>query len=175
MLGVEVAGHYAFGFVAALFLADLGIAALVGAMAVLIDSDHLLSALSLPVSGRPDHSILYVLVSTVLIAYLGTRIRLAPELTLKLLFIGPIVILSHLAYDKFASSNGTTFQLAIPFSYSEYFFANGTWIYFEFGAIFVSVMGYLVSKRLSGKAGANRKRVQQPVNQTQSRNDLNTA
>jgi hypothetical protein len=155
-LAVEIGGHYLFGFVAAAFLADLGIALLTGALAVLIDADHILSALNFNVSGRPDHSILYLFVSSAFIVYFGTRVRLSGSFIAKLVFVGPITLLAHLSYDILASSNGTTFQLLIPFNYNEYFFANGAWWYFEAGAILVSILGLYASRRISLRSPAPR-------------------
>src|ERR1700731_1326640 len=63
-LAIEIGGHYLFGFLAALPLLDLDLALLTGGLAILIDVDHVLSALGFNVSGRPDHSILFLIVST---------------------------------------------------------------------------------------------------------------
>lgn len=54
-LVTEILGHFSFGFIAAIPLLDLQMALLTGTGAVLIDSDHFLSALNFDVSGRPDH------------------------------------------------------------------------------------------------------------------------
>jgi uncharacterized membrane protein len=150
-LAIEIGGHYLFGFIAALPLMDLDIALLTGALAILIDIDHILSALGYSVSGRPDHSILYLIVSTSFILYLGTRLRLSNQLLAKLLFVGPITLLAHLSYDVFAAG-GTTFQILIPFSYQEFFFADWTWIVFESAAIILALVGLILSRSFSRKA-----------------------
>jgi len=147
---IEIGGHYLFGFIAALPLMDLGISLLTGALAILIDIDHVLSALGYSVSGRPDHSILYLVVSTAFILYVGTKLRLSNELLARLSFVGPITLLAHLSYDVFAA-NGTTFQILIPFSYQEFFFADWTWIVFESVAVMLAVIGLIVSKQFSRK------------------------
>ena len=163
-LVVEIGGHYLFGFVAALPLVDLDIALLTGVLAILIDIDHILSAIGYDVSGRPDHSILFLIVSTAFILYLGTRLQLSSELLLKLLFVGPITLLAHLSYDVFAA-NGTTFQILIPFSYQEFYFADWTWIVFESAAVILAILGLILSRSASRKP-------KKPYNQSPSRADL---
>jgi hypothetical protein len=145
-LAIEIGGHYLFGFLAALPLLDLDIALLTGALAILIDADHVLSALGFNVSGRPDHSILYLFVSTAFILYLGVRLGVSGKLLTKLTFIGPITLLAHLSYDVFAQA-GTTFQLFIPVSYREIAFPDYSWIILEFAAILLSAAGFYLSKR----------------------------
>lgn len=146
-LAVEIGGHFAFGFVAALPLMDVGFAFLTGSLAVLIDIDHLLSALNFDVSGRPDHSILYVLL-VVLFLYISRRLGFSNSSTAKLLFVAPVTLLSHLSFDMFASS-GTSFQLLIPFSFQQYYFPYSDWSIFEIAGLLVSVCGLFVSLRLS--------------------------
>ena len=147
-LAVEIGGHYLFGFVAALPLLDLDVALLTGALAILIDVDHLLSAFNFNVSGRPDHSILYLFVSTTFIIYFGVRLGVSKQVLSKLVFVGPITLLAHLSYDVFASS-GTTFQLFIPFSFQEIGFPDYSWIILEAAAILLSALGLYASKRNS--------------------------
>jgi len=173
-LVIEIGGHYLFGFVATILLFDLGIALLTGALAVLIDVDHLLSALNFNVSGRPDHSLLFLFVSAAFIFYFSVRLRISKALIAKLLFVGPITLLAHLSYDVFASSNGTTFQLLIPFSYGEYFFANDTWLYLELGAIALSVAGVLVSRFLSkrGRTGGDISAIAQSEEENPKKSNL---
>lgn len=142
---IEVIGHFVFGFVAGLALMDIYLALLTGSLAVLIDGDHLLSALNLQVSGRPDHSLFYILVSGAFIFYVGTKLRLEKRLVTKLVFVAPVVLLAHLSYDVFAAS-GTTFQILIPFSYQEYYFPYYTWLILEAAAVLISLFGLQFSK-----------------------------
>ncbi|HXQ91397.1 MAG TPA: hypothetical protein VN739_00215 [Nitrososphaerales archaeon] len=161
-LAIEIGGHYLFGFIAALPLMDLDIALLTGALAILIDIDHVLSAVGYSVSGRPDHSVLYLIVSTSFILYLGTKLRLSNELLAKLLFVGPITLLAHLSYDVF-TAGGTTFQILIPFSYQEFFFSDWTWIVFESGAIVLALTGLILSRSFSRKAKKSTSHASTPV------------
>ncbi|MDA4129688.1 MAG: hypothetical protein OK457_02850 [Thaumarchaeota archaeon] len=145
-LAIEVAGHYLFGFLAALPLLDLDIALMTGALAILIDADHILSALNFDVSGRPDHSILYLIVSTALVIYVAVRMKVSTKLLTKLAFVGPITLFAHLAYDVFAAS-GSTFQLFIPFSFQEVVFPDYSWMILEGVALLLSVAGLYLSKK----------------------------
>lgn len=146
-LTLEISGHFLFGVIAALPLLDVGLALLTGSLAVLIDIDHVLSALNYDVSGRPDHSILYVAVSALFIFYAGKRSRLSEVTTTKLAFVAPIAVLAHFSFDVFASS-GTIFQALIPFSFQRFYFPDFTWAILEAVALLVSCLAlYASSKR----------------------------
>ena len=144
-LAIEIGGHFIFGFAAAIPLLDFGVAILAGSLAVLLDSDHILSALNFPVSGRPDHSLLFMLVSTLLILYLGSRMRLSRNLILKLVFVGPVTLLAHISYDVFAAS-GSTFQLLIPFDFAQIYLPYYAWAVFEAAALLLSFLGLYLSR-----------------------------
>ena len=145
-LAIEIGGHYLFGFLAALPLLDLDLALLTGALAVLIDIDHLFSALGYNVSGRPDHSILFLIVSTAFILYVAVRMGVSSKLLTKLAFVPAITLFAHLSYDVFAQS-GSTFQLFIPFSYEEVLVPDYSWIIFEAAAILTALFALFLSSR----------------------------
>ncbi|MGI0080635.1 MAG: hypothetical protein ACRECH_13550 [Nitrososphaerales archaeon] len=158
---VEVAGHFVFGFVASLPLLDIQLCVLTGALAVLIDSDHLLEALNLSVSGRPDHSILYALVSLVALVYVGNKMGLDESTLTKLSFIAPITLLSHVSYDIFART-GPSFPLWVPFDFGEIFLPYYFWYVLEASAILMAVGAYFVARRQS----VNRKGRDSPLKQS---------
>ena len=146
-LAIEIGGHYLFGFLAALPLLDLDLALLTGALAILIDVDHILSALGFNVSGRPDHSIVFLIVSTAFIGYVSVRMHVSSKLLTKLTFVGVIALLAHLSYDVFAQS-GSTFQLFIPFSFQEIAVPDYSWIILEAAAIITSLVALYLSSRI---------------------------
>lgn len=115
------------------------------AFAILIDVDHILSALGFDVSGRPDHSILYAALSSVFIVYLAIKLNVSKGSTIKLAFVGAVTVLAHVSYDVFAS-NGSSFQPFIPFSFVTIDFAFSTWIVFEAAAIVLAVLATLIAK-----------------------------
>jgi hypothetical protein len=149
-LAVEVGGHLIFGFVASIPFLNLRISMLTTAFAILIDVDHILSAIGFDVSGRPDHSILFAALSSVFIVYLAVKMNVSKESTIKLAFVGAVTVLAHLSYDVFAS-NGSSFQLFIPFSFVTINFSDNTWIILEVAAIVLAIVATLTSK-LSSKS-----------------------
>lgn len=149
----EIVGHFSFGFVAAVPLFDLRLALLTGAGAVLIDSDHLLSDLNFNVGGRPDHSLLFIVVSTTIMLLAASRYgTFRKDFLAKFAFVASIVLFSHISYDIFAGG-GSSFQLLIPFSFEEFTFPFQDWIVFEAIAIVISSCGYLYSRQLRERGG----------------------
>ncbi len=143
---IEVTGHFLFGFIASLPLLDFDLSLLTGSLAILIDADHIMDALGFDVSGRPDHSFLYIIVSAAILVYLARRLGIRKKVLIKILFVAPITLFSHLAYDIFAST-GTNFPLLIPFSFQEVYFDISFWIVFESIAFLIAILGYLAVKR----------------------------
>lgn len=141
-LAVELAGHFAFGAIAAIPLLGLDLILLSGIFAVLIDSDHLLATLQFPVNPRPDHSILFVLLATTLFAVAS---RTSGRASKKVATIVVTSFLSHLAYDIFAGA-GSNFPLYIPFNFGFVDMSFGSWLPIEITAFLVS-MGSLFSQR----------------------------
>jgi len=145
-LAVEVGGHLLFGFIAAIPFLDLRISLLTSGLAILIDVDHILSALNFDVSGRPDHSIMYAIISSLFIVYLATKLRLSKQVRIKLAFVGTVTILAHLSYDVFAAQ-GSSFQIFIPFSFQSVSFGFDSWVYLEAAALVVAFLGLLFARR----------------------------
>jgi hypothetical protein len=146
-LAVEVLGHFFFGFVAALPLLDLSLAFLTGALAVLIDTDHLLGAWGFSVSGRPDHSFFYAMVSTVILVVISRKVGMRSPTLAKIAFVGTITLFSHIAYDIFAGT-GSDFPLFIPFNFANTLLLGIDWVVFEIAAVFVAALGWFVSRRI---------------------------
>ncbi len=146
---IEVLGHFSFGFIASIPLWDLEISLLTGAAAVLIDTDHVLSALCINISGRPDHSFLFVLVSAVILFYFVERSNFPKISLIKFMFFAPIVVFSHISYDIFAVPLGSSssFQLLIPFSFELVTIPYDYWILFEAVALILSFVGYFLANR----------------------------
>jgi hypothetical protein len=130
-LAVEILGHISFGIFAGLATRRVGLTLLCGAEAILIDVDHLLSALNLPVAARLSHSIPFALViSAVFLAFPQHVVR---KRTLALVTVASI--LSHLSYDILAG-NGQ-FPLLAPFSFQFYDLPYFYWPILEAAAILV--------------------------------------
>jgi hypothetical protein len=171
-LFVEIFGHFAFGFIASLPFWDLEISLLTGAAAVLIDADHILSALNLNVSGRPDHSFFFVFVSAMILFYVVQRSnKFSKSFLIKFAFFAPVVVFSHISYDIFAVPLGSssTFQLFIPFSFAEVTLPYNYWILFEVAALIFSFAGYLCAGRF-GKNEESGSRMSKASEEMEKRN-----
>jgi hypothetical protein len=175
--GIEILGHFAFGFAAALPMLDLNIAILGGTCSVLIDSDHILDSLNIGVSGRPDHSISFILFSAIFLFVLG-RSKLnvfSKSSKVKLVALAPVVVINHVSYDIFASGgSGSSFPLLIPFSYMQIPFSYGDWYTLFIAALIISGLGYLVSKRLSYNE-SSRQREKDPNREKSQRPEIESA
>jgi len=142
-LAVEVAGHFLFGFAAALPLMDMDICLLVGSMAVLIDIDHLLASLGFGVSGRPDHSFAFAVLASLIVPYLARRLGIGERRARRLALVGFVVVLSHIAYDTFSSAYIDTtgvnsFPLLLPFSFGQTSIPGSWWPLLEACALLLS-------------------------------------
>jgi hypothetical protein len=151
---VEHGGHFVFGVIAALPYWDLTLVVLVGAMANAIDADHLLSlGFQFPINGRPPHSILFILLSTALLAFFAERFGAKSRLLVKIAFAAPIAILSHIAYDIFSakevSAGGSDFPLFIPSSFCMIDFPCSAWLVLEGAAFPAALLVQLTAKRIT--------------------------
>ncbi|MDG6924137.1 MAG: hypothetical protein JRN67_12705 [Nitrososphaerota archaeon] len=144
---VEISGHFVFGFVAAIPFLDLGISLLAGAAAVLIDADHVLSALNYNVSGRPDHSFLFILVSMAILILMARLGNLSESFQVKLSLLAPVILFAHISFDIFIAGGDTSFQLLIPFSFAFQTFPFYYWVLFETAALLLSLIGYFMCRR----------------------------
>src|SRR5918912_4592825 len=70
----ELGGHFLFGAIVGIPSRSLKMILLAGLMAVSIDSDHLLNFAGFHVQGRPDHSIGFAVLSSILMGLLASRI-----------------------------------------------------------------------------------------------------
>jgi hypothetical protein len=70
----ELGGHFLFGAIVGIPTRSIKMILLAGLMAVTIDSDHLLSFAGFHVQGRPDHSIGFAVLSSILMGLLASRI-----------------------------------------------------------------------------------------------------
>src|SRR5918911_4896251 len=70
----ELGGHFLFGAIIGIPARNIKIILLAGLMAISIDSDHLLNFAGFHVQGRPDHSIAFAVLSSLLMGLLASRI-----------------------------------------------------------------------------------------------------
>ncbi len=146
----EVGGHIAFGIFAALplLILDFSLLFFAGGVAILIDSDHLLGALNLPVSSRPDHSVLFIIASTLFVYGYARKRGMTKQNALMTTLIVPVALLSHLSYDVFAAfsvfhGNGYAFPLYVPFNFALISMPYYSWIALELLGVAMAVASSL--------------------------------
>lgn len=143
----ELSGHVLFAALAVLPFMDWQLIILSSVVAVFIDTDHLLGIFTtLPFIGRPDHSILFILVSTAVLVYAAGRMNLSTSSQIKIAFVVPIAILSHLSFDVLAAydifgGGSFTFPLFYPFIASLVSFPLYSFVLLEASGISLAVVG----------------------------------
>jgi hypothetical protein len=138
LLLAEITGHILFGLVAAIPSRDLGTILLCGANAVLIDSDHLLSAAGFPVLARLSHSLLFVLAAGTVLALFSKRTGRSD-----LVFASAVsAVLAHFSFDALAGDGA--FPFFAPLSFDFYAVPWLSWIPFE---VLAGALLFIVSSR----------------------------
>jgi hypothetical protein len=127
----EVGGHFLFGVVAGAATGRLAPALLAGLEAVLIDSDHLMAVAGFSIDARLSHSLFFMSLSSLLIAWAGRRAFALSSRGLMAVTLASF--LTHLAFD-IASGDGS-FPLLFPLSIGFYDLPYLTWPVLEVGAI----------------------------------------
>ena len=134
LLAIEVGGHLSFGFFAGVFTFDPVLALVCTGESLLIDADHLPSALNFPVLPRLAHSVFFALFTGVIISY-ALRREKRPDFRFLLVTIGGVF--SHLSYDVLAGSG--QFPILSPFYLGSYSFPYLSWILLEVGACLANI------------------------------------
>jgi hypothetical protein len=129
LLAIEVGGHLAFGFLAGVFTFDPVLALVCTGESLLIDADHLASALNFPVLPRLAHSVFFALFTGVIMSYALRRGK-RPDFRFLLVTIGGVF--SHLSFDVLAGSG--QFPILSPFYLESFSFPYLSWILLEVGA-----------------------------------------
>ena len=129
LLAIEVGGHLSFGFLAGVFTFDPVLALVCAGESLVIDADHLLSALNLPVLPRLAHSVFFALFTGVIISY-ALRREKRPDFRFLLVTFGGVF--SHLGYDVLTGSG--QFPILSPFYLGSFSFPYLSWIVLEVGA-----------------------------------------
>jgi hypothetical protein len=151
---LELGGHFAFGFVAALPFLDFDIMILTGVFAVAIDTDHIFDSLGFYVSGRPDHSLFFGVLSGLILYYVARKMQLGTRREIKFAFIGPVVLFSHIAFDILAAyllfiGKGYFFPLLAPFNFTTIPFSLDYWIPFEIAAFALALFGTYLARKIA--------------------------
>jgi len=136
----EIAGHILWGLVAASVTLRLKYVILGGALAILIDSDHIINTLQIEGISRMSHSIAFACISLiVMMLVFGKRDYILGA-------VSAASVLSHMSYDLFASEE-SAFPLFTPIYDMPIHFRSINWIFFEIAAIaIIGVVALLVRK-----------------------------
>jgi len=149
----EISGHIIFAVIAVLPFLDLQVMLLSSVIAVFIDTDHLLGIFTtLPYIGRPDHSILFMIVAASILVYLSRRLNLSTASQIKVAFVVLAAILSHLSFDILAAydifgGGSFSFPLFYPFSAALIPFPLYAFVIFEVAAMVLSIVGSLLARK----------------------------
>ncbi|HEV2390405.1 MAG TPA: metal-dependent hydrolase [Nitrososphaerales archaeon] len=127
----EVGGHFLFGLAAGAATGRLLPALLTGLEAVLIDSDHLVSAAGFPIDARLSHSLPFILLSSLLVAWAGSRAFGLSRYGLAAVTLASF--LTHLSFDIVAGDG--SFPLFFPLSAGFYSLPYLAWPALEAGAV----------------------------------------
>lgn len=136
----EITGHFAWGAVAAIVTLRVRYILLGGFLAVLIDSDHLVSLLHVEGIPRMGHSITFAIIAVIVLMLVFRKNDYR---------LGAIVgtsILAHISYDIFSTEYG--FPIFTPFVNRIIEFPREDWILFEIAAIaIIGVVSFLVTRK----------------------------
>jgi len=134
LLAIEISGHLSFGLLAGAFTFDPVLALVCMGESLLIDVDHLPSALNLPVLPRLAHSVFFALFTGVIVSY---ALRREKRLDFRFLLVTIGGVFSHLSYDVLAGSG--QFPILSPFYLGSYSFPYLSCILLEVGACLANI------------------------------------
>lgn len=127
----EVGGHFLFGLVAGAATGRRLPALLAGLEAVLIDSDHIVAAAGFPIDARLSHSLPFMLLSSLLVAWAGSKAFGLGRYGLVAVTLA--ASLTHLSFDIVAGDG--SFPLFFPLSAGFYGLPYLAWPVLEAGAV----------------------------------------
>ncbi len=146
----HIFGHVAFGIIAGAISLSLRYVFLSGALALLVDADHLLQFLDLEMISRMVHSLPFAIIIAVIMLYVFGKkdYRLAA--------ISFSAIISHIAFDVWlveqihpGSSGG--FPLFSPFTVEIIKFQGLDWLYLEILAVVIVGIIAVLNRKISIK------------------------
>ena len=146
----HVFGHVAFGVIAGAISLSLRYVFLSGALALLVDADHLLQFLDLEMISRMAHSLPFAIIIAVIMLYIiGKK-------DYRLAAISFSAIISHIAFDIWFHGQiypGSTsgFPLLSPFTVEIFQFQGLDWLYLEILAIAIVGIIAILDRKISIK------------------------
>ena len=146
----HIFGHVFFGMIAGAISLSLRYIFLSGALALLLDADHLLQFLDVEMIARMVHSLPFALIIAVIMLYIFGKkdYRLAA--------ISFSAILSHIAFDVWLTGqifpgSASGFPLFSPFTVEIIKFHGFDWLYLEILAIVIVGIVSILNRKISIK------------------------
>jgi len=146
----HIFGHVFFGMIAGAISLSLRYVFLSGALALLLDADHLLQFLDVEMISRMTHSIPFAIIIAMIMLYVFGKkdYRLAA--------ISFSAIISHIAFDTWLAGQiypGSTsgFPLLSPFTVEIFQFQGLDWLYLEILAIIIVGIIAILDRKISIK------------------------
>jgi len=146
----HIFGHVAFGIIAGAISLSLRYVFLSGALALLVDADHLLQFLDVEMISRMVHSLPFAIIIAVIMLYVFGKkdYRLAA--------ISFSAIISHIAFDTWLAGQihpGSTggFPLFSPFTLEIIKFQGLDWLYLEILAVVIIGVVAVLDRKISIK------------------------
>ena len=146
----HIFGHVAFGIIAGAISLSLRYVFLSGALALLVDADHLLQFLDVEMISRMAHSLPFAIIIAVIMLYVFGKkdYRLAA--------ISFSAVISHIAFDTWLAGQihpGSTggFPLFSPFTLEIIKFQGLDWLYLEILAIVIIGIIAVLNRKISIK------------------------
>ena len=146
----HVFGHILFGMIAGVVSLSLKYIFLSGALALLVDADHLLQFFNVEMVSRMVHSLPFAIIIAVIMLYVFGKkdYRLAA--------ISFSAIISHIAFDiwlggQIYPGSTTGFPLLSPFTVEIFRFQGLDWLYLEILAIVIVGIIAILDRKISIK------------------------
>ena len=146
----HILGHVFFGMIAGAISLSLRYVFLSGALALLLDADHLLQFFDVEMIARMVHSLPFAIIIAVIMLYIFGKkdYRLAA--------ISFSAIISHIAYDilyvgQIYPGSTSGFPLLSPFTVEIFRFQGLDWLYLEILAIVIVGIIAILSRKISIK------------------------
>ena len=146
----HIFGHVAFGIIAGAISLSLRYVFLSGALALLVDADHLMQFLDVEMISRMVHSLPFAIIIAVIMLYVFGKkdYRLAA--------ISFSAIISHIAFDTFLVGQihpGSTggFPLFSPLTLEIFQFQGLDWLYLEILAVVIIGIIAVLDRKISIK------------------------
>ena len=146
----HIFGHIAFGVIAGAISLSLRYVFLSGALALLVDADHLLQFLDVEMISRMIHSFpLAIIIAVIMLYVFGKK-------DYRLAAISFSAFISHIAFDTWLAGQiypGSTsgFPLLSPFTVEIFRFQGLDWLYLEILAIAVVGIIAILDRKISIK------------------------